>query len=844
MAEMNPDRLVATLAPVGCDRCDRGILIEEPYYHCLICNDRNYNICKTCVHLGKHCLDWSHGLYGACFFKNTKSAMDKGEPVWIRARTPTASIEPQAPPSMIASFLKGDVNLGSLYKPLDPTKEEIRVLILLPSKFSDDIIVGLRKTALADLGVAYIAVSYMWGDGQLEDEIFATSDTDFAVEQNHEIAFAGFYGLQKLKITSNLKQALHTMREKDGYRVFWVDQICINQHDLSERSDQVRLMNKIFQCSFQVVTYLDVAIDPDSPTFKRLDLLHHRAATTNALGDNPTFWDPLRDIFLNPYWGRIWVQQEISCRPEKEPVIICRGNVVSSKALKIFQKLLVQETDSTSSLSWRDLTTPCCETPSIKHLRLMSRFWAHQYKIQVPPSIDTEEITWDADHKCETCEQLAKDGSGGFRSGTPNKESSSVARDKAESDVNQAKTKILSSLADIEEGDHHVMHILAPSMPGKGPALEWLLGQSRKWQCTDPRDKVYGLLGFVADLEKEDMVIDYKLPVRTVYANAAKMLITKYKSLSFLCQSMLDDHPSSNDLPTWLPDWSDGEDILELAHSKLDLPSTCGSLPCCATFSKDNAVLRVQGVKVDEILDVMPSYYRRCRNEKSAIKRVLHAHSKLSFQDIMVALIQWTETACAAAIKAMSEACTTESSEQRISAEWLQHLGSPVWSDLTDSQITALARTLGLVFSSFDGAIIPDKSVTDFQRLIKFIVMNSKIPGAMHPKFVPLEPDQELGESTYGILVGRVLAMCRRLFIAKQNNVGMAPPPAQPHDQIWVLFGCWSPILLRPHQQGFKVVGDVYLHGIMAGEAVVGIPENVEDGAIYNGFEVRTIDLI
>ena len=256
---------------------------------------------------------------------------------------------------------------------------------------------GLRKTALADLDVIYSAVSYTWGDGQLEDEIFATSDVDFAMEQNHKIPFAGFYGLQKLKITSNLKKALHTMRtEKDGFRVLWVDQICVNQHDLSERSDQVRLMNKIFQCCYQVVTYLDVAIDPHSPTFKRLDLLHHRAATISVLGDNPTLWDPLRDIFQNPYWGRIWVQQEISCRPHKEPIITCRENDISSKALKVFQKLLREKTLSTSSPSWRDLTTVCCETPSVKNLGLMSLFWAYQYKKLVPPSMNTEEITWDA----------------------------------------------------------------------------------------------------------------------------------------------------------------------------------------------------------------------------------------------------------------------------------------------------------------------------------------------------------------------------------------------------------------------------------------------------------------
>lgn len=822
------------MPPIRCDRCDRLISIDEPYFHCLICNDGDYDMCDRCAGLGKHCINRSHGLYEASYRKNTESAIDEGEPVWIETRNATASIEPKAHGSIIAS----------LYEPLDPTKEEIRILMLLPSSLSEDIIVGLHKTALTEIDVVYNAVSYMWGDGKLEDEIYATSDIDFAMEKNHKIALAGFHGLQKLKITSNLKRALHTMRTENDLRFLWVDQICVNQHDLSERSNQVRLMHKIFQSCFQVVSYLDVAMDPDSPTFKRLDLLHHRGVTTKALGDDPVFWDPLRDIFQNPYWGRIWVQQEIACRPDKEPTVVCCGNEVSSKALKVFQKLLVDKVDTTSSPGWEDLTTTCCEIPSIKHFGLMSRFWADQYKRLVPPSVNTDWHTPKAYHGCKKCKELAKVEAEAFAPEIPSKESSSIARDNAESDVNEVKTSILDNLADLEEGDNQFIQILVPSMPEKGPALEWLLGQSRKWQCTDPRDKVYSLLGFAADLEKEDMVIDYKLPVRTVYANVAKVLISKYKSLSFLCQSMLEDRPSSHDLPTWLPDWSDGEDVLELAHSTFDLPSACGSLPCCASFSKEDTVLRVQGVKVDEILDVMPSYYWRCRNDKCARKKVFHAHFKLLFQDVMVALIRWTETTCAAAIKVMSEACTTESSEQRASAEWLQHLGSQMWSGLTDSQLTALARTLILVFSSLDGAETPDKRVPEFQQLVKAIVVNSKIPGSGQAKLDPLKFDTELRESAYDTGLRNALGMRRRFFIAKGDNIGMAPPPAQPHDQIWILFGCWSPILLRPYQQGFQVVGDVYLHGFMAGEAVVGYPRDFEDGAVYNGFEVRTIDLI
>ncbi|KAF1936259.1 hypothetical protein EJ02DRAFT_314249, partial [Clathrospora elynae] len=54
---------------------------------------------------------------------------------------------------------------------------------------------------------------------------------------------------QILKVQANLEEALRVLRQKNptrsGYCV-WVDALCINQEDLSERSREVRRMRLIY----------------------------------------------------------------------------------------------------------------------------------------------------------------------------------------------------------------------------------------------------------------------------------------------------------------------------------------------------------------------------------------------------------------------------------------------------------------------------------------------------------------------------------------------------------------------------------------------------------------------
>jgi hypothetical protein len=60
----------------------------------------------------------------------------------------------------------------------------------------------------------------------------------------------------------------------------------------------------------------------------------------------------------------------------------------------------------------------------------------------------------------------------------------------------------------------------------------------------------------------------------------------------------------------------------------------------------------------------------------------------------------------------------------------------------------------------------------------------------------------------------------RRLFVTKNGHVGIGSVRTQPRDAVFIISGCNFPIVLRPRGGNFAVVGEAYVHGYMAGEAL------------------------
>jgi hypothetical protein len=133
-----------------------------------------------------------------------------------------------------------------IYKKLDPQRREIRLCTLQPGSGDDPVNCTLTTVSLDDKP-RYEAVSYVWGDASMRQEIVVDS--------------------KSLLVTVNLHTALRYLRWKDRPRVLWADAICINQQNIDERSSQVSFMDNIYREAVEVQVWLceEEEVIPEKP---------------------------------------------------------------------------------------------------------------------------------------------------------------------------------------------------------------------------------------------------------------------------------------------------------------------------------------------------------------------------------------------------------------------------------------------------------------------------------------------------------------------------------------------------------------------------------------------------
>ncbi|KAI3333027.1 heterokaryon incompatibility protein-domain-containing protein [Ustulina deusta] len=127
-------------------------------------------------------------------------------------------------------------NRAMRYHPLSATGNEIRILVIEPPSPPDSRIqCHLEHVSLFNLDSDFVALSYYWGDHNALKRIVLSGDL--------------------IPITFNLYKALDELRRRGFYRV-WADDLCINQYDDEERSQQVLRMGAIYRSASLVIAHL------------------------------------------------------------------------------------------------------------------------------------------------------------------------------------------------------------------------------------------------------------------------------------------------------------------------------------------------------------------------------------------------------------------------------------------------------------------------------------------------------------------------------------------------------------------------------------------------------------
>ncbi|KAI0436917.1 heterokaryon incompatibility protein-domain-containing protein [Xylaria telfairii] len=384
-------------------------------------------------------------------------------------------------------------------------QRETRLATILPGQWNDRIRCRLVRFSIDQAPTAqYKALSYVWGSPHVT-EVIELQD------ENHDS-------------TINLACAIRHIRNTERPVDIWIDALCINQSDMSEKSQQVALMRDIYAGAQEVVVFLGDGINHRIPRayFTRpppppvvfwndsRDDCHPRqfheflASTWKDESWNAFYticlirslsnecdaqtiiegakveirqaFELLRRLTVEPWWQRIWVVQEIAI-PEK--VTIRYGNVI------VPWELFVQGAQAMASL---DLNI------DIEHKKLLS-FFARQVL-----NVETLRTEWKA---------------------------------------------------------------------GNGTNLLSLLQKFSDRKATDERDKVYALLGLAN--EKDLLIPDYSVGIHELYEKTVISLIKNHRSLAPLSGDLRRKNSQSQGLGSWVPDW--GAIINESDRKRMALQS-------------------------------------------------------------------------------------------------------------------------------------------------------------------------------------------------------------------------------------------------------------------------------
>ncbi|KAL1865360.1 hypothetical protein Daus18300_007250 [Diaporthe australafricana] len=305
-----------------------------------------------------------------------------------------------------------------------------------------------------------------------------------------------------------------------------------------------------------------------------------------------------------------------------------------------------------------------------------------------------------------------------------------------------------------------------------------VLRTCRSKLTSDPRDKVFGMLGVLSERVRREIKVDYGLSVKDVYIGIFRTVVDETKSLDILCDSIhFPTYTNNNNLPSWVPDWSHVTPIAPITMGYEFRAS--GKLQAVVDFTERNK-LRISAVPLGII--------KECG---TAVGTLCTVH------DYLMAFLHWR--AC------FLDAIDGEKGEK---LKWY---------------LETFCLTLGLWH--VPRAIEKPKVSVELCHHIFASMIRDRLPKLAMDRELESYTDMDFGmdynerrqllQDHFGSkMMGRCFCMTH------ERLIGMGTGFMTRGDIIVVPLGCSTPVVLRPDDDGYRFVGDVYISGYMHGRAV------------------------
>ncbi|CAN9182088.1 unnamed protein product [Alternaria alternata] len=152
----------------------------------------------------------------------------------------------------------------------------------------------------------------------------------------------------KAMVTENLFMALHHLRPVDGYRILWIDAVCIDQGHDKEKGHQVQQMGDIYRTAERVIVWLGTGSQDSDVLMEFLGTLPLNAEVHSASQLVPRdlqvrYREPMEKLLDRPWFRRIWVIQEVA--KAQRAIVVCGWKSVSTRVFTNAPSLLGLEPD-------------------------------------------------------------------------------------------------------------------------------------------------------------------------------------------------------------------------------------------------------------------------------------------------------------------------------------------------------------------------------------------------------------------------------------------------------------------------------------------------------------------
>jgi hypothetical protein len=525
-------------------------------------------------------------------------------------------------------------------------------------------------------------------------------------------------------ITKNCENALRRIRNRDSHRVLWVDTICINQRDEKERSHQVGLMRDVYNKASQVLIWL-------GESSKKID-------EETGL--------PVSDIFMR---------------------------YLPQMADEIRRLNRVRDHTSPSPLLQELLSQAHSDALGEKKSSLWDGLWDFQSRRWWGRIWVVQEVAY-AKSAILICGEQTANYSDFFDSYEAMRKYLDIPEikviwDKMDASREHLRTVRLSRRLFELNKELFINYLI--------------LQRARHLQASDPRDKIFAIIGLVEGFTAMLPLPDYSQNQTQVFTAVVKSFLKHSKMLYILTQAAATQFTSHH--PSWVPDWTMPAIMPALMpdvflEQEYPLYNAAGHSDAVYEISSDNKELRLKGEMVDFVekisLGKPVAYKSRTRAEKR---------------------IQDWQTSCRLG-SSLKNYPTGESVQEAL------------WRTLCWN--VAFQNTYPHMYPVQD----PLKSRDQFRKWYHILMSCNDLDRLRIQLCAQAE--------SFGRYVYDQTPLC----ITGKGFLASVPYTTKPGDTIAVLTGGPVPFVLRPTRNHYRLVGHCYVHGIMNGEAFPKDPNKLD----------------